>query len=166
MDGACNKNDVRVEAYGAIDELNSLIGLCRSVADSNPFLVLALQRVQSDLFTIGSELATIKPENAPVKATEGMYQRLEAEITELNSKLPPLKNFILPGGGELSARLHVARAVCRRAERRVLALNEEKPVSHACRVYLNRLSDWLFVASRYSNHLEGSSELVWSQKKG
>ncbi len=158
------KDDARVEAYGEIDELNALLGLVRaSGADRD--LDALLGEVQERLFTMGAELAT--PPGARARAALPTFDpawtaRLEAAIDGLEAELPPLRNFVLPGGTPLAAWLHAARAVCRRAERRVVALHRHEPVAPALLTFLNRLSDLLFVAARIANHRARAQEAVWA----
>jgi cob(I)alamin adenosyltransferase len=157
-----SKSDPRIESYGTIDELNAAIGLAAVLAGSK--LLGQLRAVQSDLFAIGSHLAT--PLGSPQRSSllpldEALVVRLENQIDSTTAQLPPLRNFILPGGGELSARLHMARTVCRRAERLAVALGTGSEISFAIR-YLNRLSDWLFVQARHANAAANISDVIWS----
>ena len=148
------KNDPRIEAYGTVDELNSFLGLARASWPSSP-LDAQLGLVQSDLFDIGAHLAAPGSDRFP-GADPSRLAELESAIDAMESELAPLRNFILPGGCAAAAQLHVARSVCRRAERLVVALGEESSV-----VYLNRLSDYLFVAARYANLKSGVDDVVW-----
>ncbi len=163
------KDDIRVEAYGAIDETNAAIGVARlAVEPRDKALDDMLARIQNDLFDLGAELATpIDPEKpAPDPATrlvvvQAQVDRLEAEIDTLNEGLAPLKSFVLPGGTAAAAHLHLARTICRRAERIMVTLANtpgEQLASTALR-YVNRLSDFLFVASRYVNRDCG--DVLW-----
>jgi cob(I)alamin adenosyltransferase len=149
------KHDPRIEAYGTIDELNSFLGLARAAWPSSPLDDL-LARIQSDLFEIGAHLAAPGSDRFrganPAHVTE-----LEQSIDAMERELPPLRNFILPGGCAAAGHLHVARTVCRRAERLVVALRDDASI-----VYLNRLSDWLFVAARYANLKHGVDDVVWN----
>lgn len=160
------KTDPRIECYGTVDELNAAIGL--AVVASSPQLRALLTVAQGELFVIGAELATpggvprppgMEPLGAPSIA------RLEAEIDAAEASLSPLRNFILPGGCEAAARLHVARTVCRRSERLAVALAAEQPVDPMVITYLNRLSDWLFVQARWSNHAAGVQDVPWSREQ-
>ncbi len=159
------KNSARVEAYGDIDELNCLIGICVTVATSPSETVIhdKLKVIQNELFDLGSELAT--PHGSTWQGmlkTEAVHvDRLERWIDELNAPLPDLKSFVLPGGTPLNAHLHLARAVCRRAERAIVSLNDVEPVSEQVLHYVNRLSDLLFVMSRAAAHLAGAQEFLW-----
>ena len=150
------KDDPRIEAYGTVDELNSFLGLARASWPSSP-LDAELGLVQSDLFAIGARLAAPGSDRFP-GADPARLAALEGAIDAMESELPPLRNFILPGGCAAAAHLHVARSVCRRAERLVVALGgEESSV-----VYLNRLSDYLFVAARYANLKQGVDDVIWT----
>jgi len=159
------KDDVRIEAYGTVDELNAALGLCRCEALPAEIETL-LARVQSELFSVGAELATPDPaRHGLALISETHVAALEAAIDALDAALPPLRNFILPAGSRGAALLHVARGVCRRAERRVVALAAapEARVSEALVRYLNRLGDYLFVAARYANQAAGRDETVWQR---
>jgi cob(I)alamin adenosyltransferase len=150
------KDDPRIACIGEIDELNACIGLCAAAAE----IALPLQRVQDELFIIGSRLAA--PESAGVpKITDAAITRLESEIDAMDERLPPLRNFILPGGCELAARLHLARTVCRRAERTLVALSGNQMLDALTLIYLNRLSDWLFIAARHANQTAGVPDIIW-----
>jgi len=150
------KDAPRIEAMGAIDELNSAIGvlLCEAMSDA---LRACLTNVQNDLFDLGGELSV--PGHAIL--ADSHVERLEAELDALNASLPALKDFILPGGSRAAALAHVARTVCRRAERRVITLSKSEPVPALACPYLNRLSDLLFVASRVLNRAHGGSDVLW-----
>jgi cob(I)alamin adenosyltransferase len=160
------KYALRVAAYGTVDETNAAIGLARALLGSASAEVDAkLGRVQNDLFDLGADLCVpdrgSKPGYEP-PITEAQVKRLEDDIDELNSELAPLRSFVLPGGSPGSAALHVARTVCRRAERLIveLAANPAEPVNPAAIKYVNRLSDLLFVASRYAND-RGKNDVLW-----
>lgn len=159
------KSSRKVSAYGDVDELNSHLGVCVSLLSekTTPLLKDRIFTIQNELFDIGAELATPADahwEGMP-KTTEVHVGRLERWIDDLNESLPSLTSFILPGGTPLSAHLHVARTVCRRAERSILALHEEEPVSAAILHYINRLSDLLFVMSRAVVQKAGEPEYLW-----
>lgn len=157
------KDDVRIEAYGAIDELNAVIGLARS-ASPDEALDAMLVQVQNDLFAIGAEYATPGAANAGIQLVEERHtQQLEAWIDQCESRLDPLRTFILPGGEESASRLHVCRTTCRRAERRAwtLANQADGPESESLK-YLNRLSDLLFVMARVANRLAGRGDIPWN----
>jgi cob(I)alamin adenosyltransferase len=153
------KDHVRIEACGAIDELNAFLGLAR--AETLPQEVHGvLDRVQHELFVLGAEVAAPR---GSLHIAESRVAQLEQDIDGFDSRLPPLHNFILPGGVRSAATLHAARTVCRRAERRVvhLAATPEQPVSETALCYLNRLGDLLFVLARYANASAGLKDVVW-----
>ena len=160
-----SKTDPRVEAYGAVDEANACVGLARVHLGADPELDAMLARVQNELFDLGADLSTPpKPDEAVgsvLRILDSQVARLEAEIDRLNDRLPELKSFILPGGSPAAAALHLARTVCRRAEREAVRLVEAgEPVSGPAMRYLNRLSDFLFVAARWANG-QGQAEVFW-----
>jgi cob(I)alamin adenosyltransferase len=161
--GRVGKDDPRIEAYGTIDELNASLGLARAVGP-DPQADLALSRVQDDLFALGAALADPSPKGR-FQGAVGLPQieRLENEIDALERELPALDHFILPGGSPAGAQSHFARAVCRRAERLTvkLARQPEEHVAAPILVYLNRLSDFLFVLARAVNHRAGAPEVAW-----
>lgn len=157
------KTDCRVVAFGAVDELNSAIGLAvREVKSKQLLTDLAL--VQNELFDLGADLSHPGPDEqaktTPLRIVGEQVVRLEVSIDQMNESLEPLKSFILPGGSEAGARLHLARAICRRAEIDALLLAETQPVNKQALVYLNRLSDFLFVAARSENDQE-NTEILW-----
>jgi len=160
-----SKSDRRVETYGAVDETNACIGLARThTKDAGDFDAL-LARLQNELFDLGADLATpAKADEAPgsaLRILDSQVDRLEGEIDALNAELPPLASFVLPGGTEAAAALHLARTVCRRAEREAVRLVESgESVSGPALRYLNRLSDLLFVAARHAND-RGAAEVFW-----
>lgn len=159
------KSDPRVEAYGAVDETNACLGLARLHASADPWLDQVLERVQNDLFDLGADLATPDAPDLgwePLRVVQSQVDRLEREIDAINADLQPLTSFVLPAGAPLSAALHLARTVCRRAEREVVRLDERRPgsVSGPALRYLNRLSDLLFVASRRANK-NGADDVLW-----
>ncbi|MGD2024655.1 MAG: cob(I)yrinic acid a,c-diamide adenosyltransferase [Methyloceanibacter sp.] len=160
------KYDLRVEAYGTVDETNATVGLARlHTGASDPKLDEMLMRIQNDLFDLGADLCfpeEMKKGEAALRVTAAQIERLEAEIDEMNSALDPLRSFVLPGGSPAAAYLHLARTVCRRAERLVAALASRpmEPVSAQAAGYINRLSDFLFVAARYAND-KGASDVLW-----
>ena len=164
------KDDPRIDAYGTVDELNSILGLAAvSCAESSKLAELGgiLGRVQHELFNLGSILATrpedVHPQQPRVTAAE--VTQLEREIDAMNRDLPSLRSFVLPGGSRLNAELHLARTVCRRAERLVVALARVELVPPEAIQYLNRLSDALFVWSRWVNHALGVDEVLWEPNK-
>jgi len=160
------KDALRIAAYGTVDETNAAIGMVRIHLAGHPGLDAKLGRVQNDLFDLGADLCVPdrgeKPKFEPLRVSDDQVARLEAEIDEMNAELKPLKSFVLPGGSPASAALHVARTVSRRAEREMVALaaQEGEPVSAAALKYINRLSDFLFVAGRYVND-RGRSDVLW-----
>ncbi|HZZ70031.1 MAG TPA: cob(I)yrinic acid a,c-diamide adenosyltransferase [Phenylobacterium sp.] len=160
-----SKADARVEAYGAVDETNACLGLARAHTEDAGEFDAILARVQNELFDLGADLATpAKPDEAAgskLRILDSQVTRLEGEIDALNAELPPLASFVLPGGTPAAAALHLARTVCRRAEREAVRLAEAgEPVSAPAMRYLNRLSDLLFVAARYAND-KGAAEVFW-----
>ena len=159
------KSDPRIECYGTIDELNASLGLAAAAAPSPPELAAMLAQIQNELFVIGSHLATPPDDTRRLAQVpdldEGSIGRLEAQIDAADSELPPLRNFILPGGSEAAARLHLARTVCRRAERLLVAFAGELTIEPVVLRYLNRLSDWLFVYARWCNHRTGVADVPW-----
>ena len=160
------KHHPRIEAYGTVDETNTFIGLARAHfagAPGHAVLDPILARLQSELFTLGADLATPAGARATVpRVTEAHAQALEADIDRLEADLPPLSFFILPGGTAAAAALHTARTVCRRAERRTVELAAAEPTNAHAVVYLNRLSDFLFVAARWVNRQAGVEEMRWT----
>lgn len=160
-----SKADLRVEAYGAVDETNACLGLVRLHTAGAAELDAMLARIQNELFDLGADLSTPpkrgETEGSVLRMSEAQTKRLEDEIDELNGLLPELQSFILPGGTPAAAALHLARTVCRRAERATVRLMQAgEPVSGPALRYLNRLSDWLFVAARFAND-RGASEVFW-----
>ena len=168
-----SKADVRVEAYGTVDELNSAIGV--AVAQTqisklksqnyNLNLKTELQKIQNDLLDIGSALATISTIRYTLNARRlnNRVGDFEGLIDEMTEKLPELRNFILPGGGKSGSLLHLARSICRRAERRVVELSEKEKVDENILKYLNRLSDLLFTMARFINYKEKKKEIIWKK---
>jgi cob(I)alamin adenosyltransferase len=158
------KSSLRVAAYGDIDELNAVLGMVRAGTQDRAQDSL-LQGVQRDLFALGAQLADpstrVVSRKAKVLVTAAEIERLEQAIDSRDERLPPLRTFILPGGSPIGAHLHLARTVCRRAERSLAALNRETPVEPLIVVYLNRLSDLLFVLAREANHDAGKPEEAW-----
>jgi cob(I)alamin adenosyltransferase len=159
------KHDLRIEAFGTVDETNACIGLVRLHTAGQPIDAM-LGRIQNDLFDLGADLATVETNKPlpyePLRITQGQVDRLEREIDELNAGLAPLRSFVLPGGTPAAAALHLARTVCRRAERKVVELMQkpDEKVSEETVKYLNRLSDFLFVASRHVND-KGALDVLW-----
>jgi cob(I)alamin adenosyltransferase len=162
--GKVRKSHPRVMAYGDVDELNSVLGWAGSLTKDRAILA-AIDVVQNELFILGADLATPPGAHAPKavpRIEPGHIERLEKAIDALTDILPPLKHFILPGGSSLGAALHLARAVCRRAERSLVpVLHRDRSLRHS-QIYMNRLSDYLFVLARWSNHRSGRKERIWT----
>ena len=165
-----SKDDMRVEAYGTLDELNAHIGLLisllqtssskegvRSAANLTDFL----SEIQEELFVIGSELAGAKRKEEDLSSTQNLIRKLEVNIDELSSQLPVQHHFVLPGGIIPASQSHVCRTICRRAERRIVALSHVATVSPKILIFVNRLSDYFFTLSRYLNNDSGISEKTW-----
>jgi len=154
-----SKADLRVETYGTIDELNSTLGIVSSMM----YLVLSIKKelikIQKDLFSIGFTLAN--PKAKPLNYLEKRIKEFESFIDEMTENLPPLKNFVLPGGGKAGSMLHLSRTVCRRAERRIVALKDKEKLGNNIIIYFNRLSDLLFTMARFSNFKEKKKEIIW-----
>lgn len=164
--GRTTKDSVRLHAYGTIDELNSVLGLALAQGISAE-LAAKLNVIQNELFVVGGDLSTPLDAKAEriVRVEPSQATRLEREIDQMDERLPPLKNFILPGGTAGAATLHVARTVCRRAERWIVTLAHADKINEAVLQYVNRLSDWLFVAARYENMLASHEETIWQSAK-
>jgi len=163
--GRVSKHDIRVAAYGDVDELNSAIGTALALAPSQPEDTL-LEQVQRDLFAIGGQLATREPEKvkralAKAEVDERRIAAMEGTMDQAERELAPLTQFILPGGTPRAAALHLARTVCRRAERSVVALHVQERVPAIILTYLNRLSDLLFTLARLANHRAGVADRTW-----
>jgi len=158
------KFSARVEAYGTVDETNATVGLARQHSAGD--MDAALARIQNDLFDLGADLCRPDPdkdaaaEYPPLRATQAQVDRLETEIDAMNADLSPLRSFVLPGGSALAAHLHLCRTVSRRAERLTVALSQDEAINQICVTYLNRLSDWFFVASRVAND-NGAADVLW-----
>ena len=155
-----SKLDERIAAYGAVDELNSAIGLVLA-GGSPPSIREVLLRVQNELFDLGADVSVPLEHEGRLRATQEQVDRLEAECDRFNAELPELTSFVLPGGGETAARLHVARTICRRAEREALVAANAHAVNQLVLVYLNRLSDLLFILARAANAGESHEEPLW-----
>jgi cob(I)alamin adenosyltransferase len=159
------KFDLRVECYGTLDETNATIGLARLHTRSDQALDAMLARIQNDLFDLGAELCypdESKDARGRLSVSDAQVERLESEIDTLNRELQPLRSFVLPGGTPAASFLHLARTISRRAERLMVALSSRpnEPVGDAALRYINRLSDFLFVAARYAND-KGKSDVLW-----
>ena len=149
------KHDARIEAYGTVDELNSFLGAVSGIAE--------IPAIQSDLFEIGAHLAS--PGTSRFSGVDvARIEDLERAIDAMESELAPLTTFVLPAGSPAAAQLHIARTVCRRAERRVVALDDDSPATLSTIAYLNRLSDYLFVAARFANHRAGVADVPWTKR--
>lgn len=164
-----SKASLRIEAYGTVDETNTIVGLVRLHTTTLELAPLdaMLARIQNELFDLGADLCVPdrgeKPAYEPLRIAPTQYQRLESEIDDLNEKLSPLRSFVLPGGHAAAAYLHQARTVCRRAERLIVALKAVagEHVSEGAIAYVNRLSDFFFVASRHVNAVAGAGDILW-----
>ena len=160
------KDSPRIEAYGTVDELNAFVGAACLSAEAEPKLATlarTLRRVQHELFNLGSILATLPQDVHPQQArvTDADVAQLERDIDSANGDLEPLRSFVLPGGSRINTDLHIARTVCRRAERAVISAQREGSIPPEAVRYLNRLSDALFVWSRWANHALGAPETLW-----
>lgn len=159
-----NKWHPRVTAYGTVDEVNAALGVAALHSDGD--MLAAIRRIQNDLFDLGADLATPdrgkKLEWEPLRIVAAQVERLEIEIDAMNADIPPLDSFILPGGSPVATHMHVARTLCRRAERQIaeLSATEDEIVSAEALAYANRLSDWLFVAGRAANN-NGADDVKW-----
>jgi len=156
-----NKNDPRIEAYGTVDELNSVLGIALSFKTTEQGKNI-LNKIQQNLFVVGADLATPEGRKERIKRVgQKEIDWLEAKIDDLQSGLPELKSFILPGGSKSGSYLHLARTVCRRAERAIVSCRKKEAVSDHLLIYVNRLSDLLFVLARHENHQQGIEETPW-----
>jgi cob(I)alamin adenosyltransferase len=156
------KYDLRIDCYGTVDETNAAVGVARLFTNHDDEIDPMLARIQNDLFDLGADLCSSAPRDGGLTVTDEQVARLEAEIDRLNAHLSPLRSFVLPGGAPAAAHLHVARTICRRAERLMVELADQpgEDVSAAAIKYANRLSDFLFVASRYANR-KGAGDVLW-----
>lgn len=166
VDGSrIGKDSLRVDAYGDVDELSSSLGLVAAAKECPDEIRVEIRHIQNLLFNIGSYLATPN-ENGETNFLPDLVsetEKLEGWIDSLDERVPKMQNFILPGGSEEASRCHVARTVCRRAERKVIALSREAQVDPTVTTYLNRLSDYLFIASRYLNFIRGIEDIAWQK---
>lgn len=161
-----SKDALRIDAYGAVDELNSMIGLIRSFKPHSS-IDMVLHSIQNDLFVVGADLATpigIKKLTV-MRIQKSHVTALEKTIDSLDAKLPALKTFVLPGGSTNASLLHFARTICRRAERRIVQLSRKENIGESITSYMNRLSDLLFVLARYSNFIEQHDEILWTSSR-
>lgn len=158
------KNSLRVDTYGTVDELDSAIGVVIAhLSQDEKKLISLLTSIQHDLLLIGSSLANPVPKPLPhLTKREKVFER---QIDQMTEKMPELHNFILPGGGKAGAFSHLARTICRRAERRVVKLSREEPIEPSILRYFNRLSDLLFTVARYVNHTEKKKETIWTRRR-
>ena len=159
------KSHARVDCYGEVDELNAMLGWAATSA--GPEFAGVLRQIQNELFIIGSHLAVAEGESAPASLPtleESAIGRMEMQIDTATAELPALRNFVLPGGCELSSRLHIARTTCRRVERMIVGFAQDRPVAAIIITYLNRLSDWLFVQARFANQQSGVADVLWTHK--
>jgi cob(I)alamin adenosyltransferase len=155
------KLDCRIGAFGTVDELNSALGVVLAEPGMPDALRAPLERIQNDLFDVGADLSVPYGVGDRLRVEQGHIDRLEHLCDEFNADLPMLKSFVLPGGTPAAARLHVARTTCRRAERDALTAQQETGVNPLVLAYLNRLSDFLFIAARWANHHAGGDEPLW-----
>lgn len=164
------KDYQRIEVYGTVDELNSFVGLVRISARENKLenLEQILERIQHELFNLGSVLATLPEDLHPnqPRVNQETIDQVEREIDQFNKDLKPLRSFVLPGGSRICAELHVCRTVCRRAERELVTLSHAEDIPKEAMLYLNRLSDAFFVWSRWVNFALGVEEALWQPNKG
>ena len=160
------KDDLRISAYGSIDELNALLGVAATQIE-NKELIEIIRSIQNDLFTVGADLATPLDKGNKgfviPRVDNSFATKLEFLIDKFDSKLPELKNFILPGGTVGASQLHLARTVCRRAEREIVALSKTEEINSEIEIYVNRLSDLLFVLARFENFFNGIEDVPWKK---
>ena len=160
--GRIKKSSQRIIAYGTIDELNSAIGVAlSSTLDSD--IACLLTKIQNDLFVVGSDLANPILNDSSSRVTDGMVTYLENQIDKLESDLLPITYFILPGGDHVASQIHLARSICRRAEVNIVKLEEKEPINKTCQVYVNRLSDLLFVIARTINKRKKIKDIAWEK---
>ena len=156
------KTNSRIIAYGSIDEINSAIGIVlSSTLDSD--IAETLTKIQNDLFVVGADLASPDLKNLSNRVTQDMVEYLENQIDKLESELTPISYFILPGGDMLSSQIHLARSICRRAEINILTVTEKEQINKTCQIYINRLSDLLFVISRVINKRKKIKDVAWKK---
>jgi cob(I)alamin adenosyltransferase len=162
-----SKGSVRIDSYGTVDELNSLLGVVRSSGQDDE-IERMLQIIQNHLFAVGADLAAPLDtlSKSTIRVSDGMITQLEGFIDSLDQRLPELRNFILPHGVITASILHSARAVCRRAERLIVRLSNDEEINHYVVIYMNRLSDLLFVMARYVNQKAGNDDTLWSGSQG
>jgi cob(I)alamin adenosyltransferase len=158
--GRVSKLDARIAAFGTVDELNANVGLV-AAADCPDSIRDVLARVQNELFDLGADLAVPMEHESRLRVTQAQVDALERDCDVFNEELPDLKSFVLPGGNEVAARLHVARTICRRAEREAITASRSHSVNPVALTYLNRLSDLLFILARAANAADGFEEPLW-----
>jgi len=156
-----DKDDTRIEAYGTVDELNAMIGFLETSPKLTAEESAIMRFIQNKLFNIGAYLATANAPESAVGITASDIERLENEIDRMDAELPPLTNFVLPGGAYLSSLAHVCRTTARRAERRIITLSHTTPISSAVLQFINRLSDYFFVFARFNNVRNQVDEIFW-----
>lgn len=157
------KDDLRIETYGTVDELNSFMGLTVTETQ-NKELEEVLKKIQNKLFTVGADLATPDDKKIHIeRVTQSFIEEAEKDIDYFSSKVPELREFILPGGTKVASLLHVCRTICRRAERNVIRLNKTVAINNNILVYLNRLSDLFFVLARFDNFVNGTPDIKWNK---
>lgn len=160
--GRVRKTNPRIVAYGAVDETNSAIGIVLSYTLDEDLRDM-LTKIQNDLFIVGSDLANPDIKNPSNRVTNGMVESLERNIDMLESELEPITYFILPGGDQIASHVHMARAICRRAEVNIVEISESEPINKSCQVYINRLSDLLFVLARTINSRKKIKDIAWKK---
>ena len=159
-----SKSESRIQAYGMIDEINSFLGIILSKLDEKDLENL-ITKIQNDLFVVGSDLSNSDLKNTQNRVNDEMIKTLEENIDKLEKKLSPITNFILPGGHEIAALVHVSRSITRRAETFVISLSEKEKINNNSIKYLNRLSDLLFVIARTINQRKNVKDIIWNPKK-
>lgn len=159
-----SKTDSRIQAYGMVDEINSFLGIILSKLDEKDLENL-ITKIQNDLFVVGSDLSNPDLKNTQNRVNNEMIKALEENIDNLEKKLPPITKFILPGGHEIAALVHVSRSITRRAEIFVISLSKKEKINNNCIIYLNRLSDLLFVIARTINQRKNVKDVIWNSKK-
>lgn len=157
-----SKSNLRIRAYGSVDEINASLGLILSNKIDNDLRDILI-KIQNDLFVAGADLSNPDLSNKKNRVTPDMVENLEKKIDILENDLPPISNFILPGGHEIASEVHMSRTIARRAETEVIALDEKEKINDECKKYLNRLSDLLFVIARTVNKRNGIEDIIWRQ---